>query len=241
MSSAVVAPSSGAASESEEAESSSIAEETGEDEDDEASEVTSEEEAIEEAAYAAAGLPAAGLSPRLVVRRGVEELSRAAAPPASEAAPLRPQALTRMDTMLDFQEAVGASPSGERAASSGGGGEPSSRGGGPTAAPLALERVPTMSSLREVRDAFTAVDGEEGGAEVSGAANGAVPQSLPPPPASGTGAGAAAAASEAPLLPVRRVDTMDLLTVPGASDTPVRQDAPGGAGGERRSKRPRQG
>ncbi len=198
-------PEPGVESGSEEVESSSYAEQTGEEDGAGSDSFTDEEDAIEEAAFAAQDMPGAGLSPRLVVRRGVEALQQHAAGPAP-AVPLRPAPapaeLRRVDTMAGFEEAVGASPSSSTAAAD-------------QAPAPPLERENTMSTLLDVKAAFSAVGDGHDDDDVSPASliNGAKGAAASP---GGGGKGEEGAEEERirpPCEPstLRRVDTMELL------------------------------
>ena len=98
--------------------------------------------------------PACGLSPRIVLRRGVETL-RALDPPAEGSPSSGKPALTRMDTVASFESAVGTM-------------EPDALASPAPAIP-ALGRVDTMSAHPAVAEAFAAV-GDTAGASSSSAA-----------------------------------------------------------------------
>ena len=157
-------------------------EEEEEDENDGEESVTGASELEEEARYEKEDQPACGLSPRLVVRRGVQQLQAL----DGQDGPAPP--LQRIDTIASFERAVGRMDASEGLTS-------------PDPAPIS--RINTMSGLPEVQEAFAAV-GDEDKAIAGGA------------PATSTGA-SSSSTSVVPQ-PVHRIDTMELLLDPSATN-----------------------
>jgi len=121
------------------------------DDDDDASSYTSASALEEEALYA--DQPACGLSPRLVVRRGVQTLLEADADAGHS-----PSSLHRVDTVLGFERAVGHPMPGSLVSPMA---EPSSSSSSTLAMmPPALERITTLSGLPELADAEAALEAE---------------------------------------------------------------------------------
>ena len=119
--------------------------------DEEESDFTGASDLEEEAKYE--DQPACGLSPRIVLRRGVETL-RALDPPApASSSNDQPLKLKRVDTVAGFETAVDGADVGI----------------GLTSSAPPLSRVETMSGLPEVREAFAAV-GEDDARPASAAA-----------------------------------------------------------------------
>ena len=115
--------------------------EDGEEGDEEESSVTGASDAEEEARYA--NEPGCGLSPRLVIRRGCEQLTANDPPPPP---------ISRNDTLAGFDALVRSDPVKADLAKDCGPSVPE--------APV-LSRVDTMSGLPEVRDAFNALDDDD--------------------------------------------------------------------------------
>ena len=163
----------------------------------------------EEAQYA--DQPACGLSPRLVVRRACETLTANDPPKAGLGSNVD---LKRVDTMVGFERAVGRVDPDELMS-------PAVR---QTHEPKPLTREETMSGLPEVRDAFDAI-----AAETAADAG-----TMQPPPGrhSGSSTGTQQAVGAQPM-PMHRVDTMELLADPSASEDPA------GSSETRPTKRPR--
>ena len=115
--------------------------EDGEEGDQEESSVTGASDAEEEARYA--NEPGCGLSPRLVIRRGCEQLTANDPPPPP---------ISRNDTLAGFDALVRSDPVKADLAKDCGPSVPE--------APV-LSRVDTMSGLPEVRDAFNALDDDD--------------------------------------------------------------------------------
>ena len=113
----------------------------GEEGDEEESSVTGASDAEEEARYA--NEPGCGLSPRLVIRRGCEQLTANDPPPPS---------ISRNDTLAGFDALVRSDPVKADLAKDCGPSVPE--------APV-LSRVDTMSGLPEVREAFNALDDDD--------------------------------------------------------------------------------
>ena len=113
----------------------------GEEGDEEESSVTGASDAEEEARYA--NEPGCGLSPRLVIRRGCEQLTANDPPPPP---------ISRNDTLAGFDALVRSDPVKADLAKDCGPSVPE--------APV-LSRVDTMSGLPEVRDAFNALDDDD--------------------------------------------------------------------------------
>ena len=201
----------------EEDEGDDDAEEEEDDDDEDASSYTSASALEEEARYAATNEPACGLSPRLVVRRGVqtlqaldeqEEEARAASSVGISpftGAPL----LARVDTVLGFERAVRRAgpasgpispgvPSATFAASS-------------SATPLAVPPpvMTSLSGLPEVADAFAAVDDKDDADELLLGHDG-LGLKPPPPPLSTRSQTSASTAS-----------TSDLFVASPSVATPV--------------------
>ena len=174
--------------------------EEGEEDDGDESE-TGQSEQEEEDKYA--DQPACGLSPQLVVRRGVQHLQNLEAGrsvqvegPDDQAAP----PLQRIDTIASFERAVGRTLEASEGLTSPNPGVPS------------LSRITTMTGLPEVQEAFAAV-GEEEAAAGGGGGEHKTPSAS---------AGASSSSSSALNVPVpsvvHRVDTMELLLDPNAAD-----------------------
>ena len=113
----------------------------GEEGDEEESSVTGASDAEEEARYA--NEPGCGLSPRLVIRRGCEQLTANDPPPPP---------ISRNDTLAGFDALVRSDPVKADLAKDCGPSVPE--------APV-LSRVDTMSGLPEVREAFNALDDDD--------------------------------------------------------------------------------
>ena len=188
-------------------------EDEDEEESNDASSYTGASELEEEAAYD--DQPGCGLSPRLVVRRGVQLLQATddlgGEPLKSPSAAMPPPGLHRVDTLLGFAHAVGkVDPAGLVATPSATDGAGSSSSSLPCPP---LGRMPTLSGLPEVADAFEAVCAAEGGsgsdgAAVGGSSKGAVAESSS---AAGLGKLPAPVTTTAQPSSVTRTDTMELL------------------------------
>jgi len=153
-------------------------------ESDDPSDTYDDASAVDEDEAAYENQPAAGLSPRLVLKRAVEMLQEGV--PTGSA----PPALHRVETFAAFEQKV--SKSSPLAVDV------------PSEVPRTLERTQTIEHvgvLSEVADAFSAVE------EL---ASPRLPAAAAPAPASSDSEGR----RDSPLPPVRRVDTMDLLAPP---------------------------
>jgi len=202
-------------------------EDEDEDDEDDASSYTSASALEEEALYE--DQPACGLSPRLVVRRGVQQLLEADR--AGSTSQLVAPALQRVDTVLGFENAVGNTlPEGLVSPLA---------AGSSSALPPALGRITTLSGLPELVDAEAALEGfgNEGGSyggTVTDGSNG----SATTVGASSSSAAASAeqgrARSKAEPQQVRRIDTMEFLTADDLVDEP---DMTAAEGTSRPSKR----
>jgi hypothetical protein len=187
-------------------------EEEDDEEDDEEDSVTGASELEEEAQYE--GQPACGLPPSLVVRRGCEKLTEDDPPKGTD-----PTKLQRVDTFASFERAVQRSGTIEPLLSP----RETSRLEAPP-----LERIGSMPP--EVKEAFAAVSALEGsrkGGAGSSSGNGGASRTnggMAPPPNP---------LSSCEPLPVRRVDTMELLLDP----IPGPGAASDGAEGARPAKR----
>lgn len=191
-------------------------EDGGEDDDDDASSYTSASALEEEALYA--DQPACGLSPRLVVRRGVQTLLAADA--ASGKSQVPASSIQRVDTVASFERAMQGLVAPVGGAGSGSG-----------TLPASIARITSLSGLQELAEAEAAVEGEGGDDSTPGGSSSATTTTttevtssrggdtstsvvavtyrmntafMPPP--------SAAATRKAEPLEVRRIDTMELLT-----------------------------
>lgn len=182
--------------------------EEGEDGDDDVSSETSASALEEEALYA--NQPACGLSPRLVVRRGVETLLAADAGDSPDVAP----GLKRVDTVVGFERSVGRVDPGTVVT-------PVSASASDALPPLS--RITTLSGLPEVAAAEQAIATAHAG--FAGGSSASTSDQAAPVGVASTQGGTPA---DPEALRMRRVDTMDLLTAGGLCDEP------GGAAGESR-------
>ena len=190
-------------------------------EDDDASSYTSASALEEEALYA--DQPACGLSPRLVVRRGVQTLLAADA--ASGKSQVPASSIQRVDTVASFERAMQRAGPLSLVAPVGG------AGSGSGTLPASIARITSLSGLQELAEAEAAVEGEGGDDSTPGGSSSATTTTttevtssrgedtstsvaaatyrmnaafMPPP--------SAAATRKAEPLEVRRIDTMELLT-----------------------------
>jgi len=204
-------------------------EQDDEDEDDEdasdSHSYTSASALEEEALYA--DQPACGLSPRLVLRRGVQALL--AEDEAAGKSPVPAPALQRVDTVLGFERAMATglvSPI-----------EPVEGSSSGTNTIPVLSRITTLSGLPELADAEAALEGAEGASvTVTESSSGSSIATIAGASSRSTATTAAAAAlsklpaaGKAEPTQVRRIDTMELLTAGDLVDDVEEAAGPGPA------------